>query len=112
MEGLPILFDKSALEMLSAEQLETLCRHFFLTVPPILLVEILGDLHSTRKTGQVGIQTDLVKRIANKILTNSAVKSYPYRIIRGAELHGNFVGWGGFRPTYCRAYENGFRPRR
>lgn len=41
MDGLPILFDKSALEMLSAEKLETLCRHFFLTIPPILLVEIV-----------------------------------------------------------------------
>jgi hypothetical protein len=49
MNGLSILLDKSTLEMLNTEQLDTLCRHFFVMIPPILITEIIGDLHAKKK---------------------------------------------------------------
>jgi hypothetical protein len=99
MDGIPILLDKSALEMLSADELNALSRHYFLVVPPILITEIVGDLYSKRRDStQDGVQTDLVQKVANKIVTNAACRNVDYRDIRAADLLGDEVDHGGFRP--------------
>lgn len=99
MDGVTILLDKSALEMLSPDELNALARHYFLVVPPILITEIVGDLYSKRRSSkQDGIQTDLVQRVAKKIVTHAACLNIDYREIRSAELLGEYIDYGRFRP--------------
>ena len=40
-----LLCDKSTLQALGRRELNVLRRYYFLNMPPVLLVEILGDLH-------------------------------------------------------------------
>ena len=99
MDGLPIILDKSALEMLGPDELNALAKHYFLIVPPILMTEIIGDLYSKRRNSkQEGIQTELVQSLATKIAVNEACRNIDYRDIREADLLGYNVDQGGFRP--------------
>lgn len=62
--GPHLLLDKSSLQSLSHDELDIMRRYFFLVVPPILLVEILGDLKKdTRKKGHPSV-AGLARRIA------------------------------------------------
>lgn len=86
IEGISIILDKSTLQGLGKSEIEALSRHYFLVVPPILLMEILGDLAK--------VQDNLdpekkVQMLALKIQTFSACKHVDYRNLRDASLLGN-----------------------
>lgn len=96
IEGISIILDKSILHGLSQSEIEALCRHYFLVVPPILLTEILGDLCAKpRKNKDPEKQ---VRMLAQKILTFSACKQVDYRRLRDESLLGNNMSTS-FRPV-------------
>lgn len=98
--NLPLLLDKSAIQSLTYTSIETLTRHYLLVLPPILLVEIMGDLHSNKgkiTTPDSELNTRLVQGLAKKLITQSAVKNVDYRFLCAAELDGEKVS-SHFRP--------------
>lgn len=91
--GPSLLLDKSTLQSLNPSKMEALSRHFTVVIPPILLWEIMGDLYSTKRKGKHddSLNTDLVKEIANKIVTHSAVLNTSYRSMCIENMLGNRV---------------------
>lgn len=76
-----IILDKSALQALSLREIYTLGRHFNLVVPPILLVEILGDLKKGVKDG--GLAREEVSDLAGKLLSGGyGPPYYPLMVIQ------------------------------
>ncbi|MEQ1843729.1 MAG: hypothetical protein ABL994_25275, partial [Verrucomicrobiales bacterium] len=64
--GPSLMLDKSSLQSLSHDELDILRRYFSLVVPPVLMLEILGDLKKKKKPGGrpvVPSVTDLARRI-------------------------------------------------
>lgn len=100
IEGLPIILDKSTLQGLKPSEVETLSRYYHLILPPILITEIMGDLYSQKKKGILDeneINVELVKILANKIVTHSSSKNMDYRDLCVANLIGFDVN-SDFRP--------------
>ncbi|MEA3475608.1 MAG: hypothetical protein U9R23_04085 [Candidatus Cloacimonadota bacterium] len=63
--GPTILLDKSTLQSLSWKELSFLYRYYYLNIPPVLIIEILGDL---KKFSDDKIRGESeVKKIANKL---------------------------------------------
>jgi len=83
--GPVIICDKSTVQALSRNELNTLRRYYSLNIPPVLLVEILGDL---KKHPNVMASRDEVRILANKLMPAcSAVNTDFRKLIR--------VGTGG-----------------
>lgn len=98
--GLPLLLDKSAIQSLGYASIETLVRYYVLVLPPILLLEFMGDLYSNKGkivTENSELNTKLVQILAKKLITHSAVRNVDYRDLCFEELCGYSV-WSDFRP--------------
>jgi hypothetical protein len=98
IEGVSIILDKSSLQMLNQSEIEALCRHYYLVLPPILTTEILGDLHAGDDDARRKVQI-----LANKVRTHSVCKHLDYRIIRDESLLGTEVP-ASFRPCIQPTY--------
>jgi hypothetical protein len=98
--GLPLLLDKSSLQSLNYQSLETLSHNYLLVLPPILFREIIGDLYSNEtKNGSTegALNTHLVQTLARKIFTHSAVRNVDWEDLCIQELLGHNVS-SNFRP--------------
>lgn len=98
--GLPLLLDKSALQSVSTSSIDVLTRHYLMVLPPILLLEVVGDLLTKKgkiQTENSELNTNLVRILAQKVKTHSAVKNVDYRTIAEGELNG-FNADTNFRP--------------
>ena len=83
----PILIcDKSSLQALNPKELNALRRYYSLNIPPVLSVEILGDLkkHSDPKAGQ-----NEVRILANKLMPANSVVNTNFRLLIEGELSGH-----------------------
>ena len=65
-----ISIDKSTLQLFSYPEISTVNRHYFINITFILIIEILGDLKKTFKTGNA---EEKVKELAGKLLNHSLV---------------------------------------
>lgn len=61
-----IILDKSAIQSLSRDEIFFLFKHYYVNVPPILLIEILADL---KKKSKGSMSEKEVTILANKLLT-------------------------------------------
>jgi len=68
--------------------LNTLRRYYSLNVPPILLVEILGDLHKTEDVVASRVE---VQRLADKIVPACSAVNVNYRALIAGEIAGHKI---------------------
>ena len=61
--GPPLMLDKSSLQTLSHDEMDILRRYFSLVVPPVILVEILGDLKKESTKAKEPSVMSLTRRI-------------------------------------------------
>ncbi len=86
MMGPLTILDKSALQMLSAEEFSVLTRYLGLIVPPVLIDEIVADLKL--KPTERTVPENIVKALARKMAT--AVGAIPVHYARA--VAGNLFG--------------------
>jgi hypothetical protein len=87
--GPTIILDKSSLQALSQQELEFLYRYYTVNIPPILVIEILGDLH---KPGDAGSLTGKdVQQLSNKLLQMDSAINHHYSSLLVNSLIGNDV---------------------
>ena len=85
--GLIILLDKSTFNCLNYDEMSVFNRFYFFNITPILIVEVLGDLTKTYKSG--GSSAERVKHFANKLYqADSGINMNCYPLIHGS-LAGN-----------------------
>jgi hypothetical protein len=90
-----LLCDKSAVQGLSAAELNMLRRNYSLMIPPVLLMEIPADL---RKADNIEIGQAEVQRLANKLVPACSYVNVGFREIVIGELHGYKMSCDG-RPV-------------
>ncbi len=91
--GPPLLLDKSGLQALPQRLLLTLSRYYLLVVPPILVLEVLGDLLKTRQGGK-----EWMRMLSEKIRSTRFFVNLDHRDLRVASLRGKPVTMDG-RPV-------------
>src|SRR5205085_8946787 len=91
-----LLCDKSAVQCLSAAELNMLRRNYSLMIPPVLLMEILADL---RKADHIEIGRAEIQRLANKLVPACSYVNVGFRDIVLGELHGYKIPGDG-RPVF------------
>ena len=80
-----IILDKSTLQSLSNEELVFLNKYFILNIPPVLVMEIWGDLAKPDKQG--AISRDQVQHLAQKVHRGqSAINAHFSHCITGSLL--------------------------
>lgn len=86
--GISLIFDKSAFQIFSRDELRLLHRYFWINVTPILVMEILGDLSKEKD----GFESDSkVAEFASKLFGfNSSVNTFYVDLIT-AELQGQAI---------------------
>lgn len=96
--GPNLICDKSTLQALNPNELTALRRYYSLNIPPVLLVEILGDLkkHTNPKAGR-----DEVQILANKLLPACSTVNTNFRHMIQGELIGHPLPMDG-RPVLAR----------
>jgi hypothetical protein len=80
-----ILCDKSSLQALGPKELNNLRRYFFTNVPPVLLVEIIGDL---KKPTETAMGEKQVKSLARKLVPACCMVNLDFRVLLQSELEG------------------------
>ena len=90
--GPTIICDKSSLQALSKDELSVLRKYYSLNVPPILLVEILGDL---KKHPDVEESRKEVEMLANKVVPACSTVNADFRFLIRGELVGHRVEMSG-----------------
>ena len=65
-----LILDKSTLQSLSDDELIFLNKYFILNIPPVLVIEIWGDLAKPDKQGS--ISRDQVQRLSQKVYRGSS----------------------------------------
>ena len=80
-----LLCDKSAIQSLQRSAPSLLHRYFWINIPPILVIEILGDL--TKKNVSKDAQSE-VQRLAQRLGSTSAIPNVSCRDLIHTELHG------------------------
>ena len=96
--GPNLICDKSTLQVLNPAELTALRRYYSLNIPPILLVEILGDLkkHTDSKAGRNEVQI-----LANKLMPACSSVNTNFRHMIQGELLGHPLPMDG-RPVLSR----------
>jgi hypothetical protein len=97
--GPTIICDKSSLQALSKDELSVLRTFYSLNLPPILLMEILGDL---KKHFDAEESRKEVEMLANKILPACSSINADFRYMIRGELAGHKVEMAG-RPVLIGA---------
>jgi len=82
-----ILLDKSVLQSLSREEAEKLSSHFFVNLPPVLIVEILADLR--KEDGQ-----KIVSGLFSKLLAMNPISCIDWRFLCAKSLLGKEPPFG------------------
>jgi hypothetical protein len=83
------LFDKSAIQGMTRDEIDVLSRcDIYQNVPPVLMGEILGDVAKDHKKGR-GDTAEMVKSLAHKIGGFHSTVSVDYRQICALELLGS-----------------------
>ena len=95
--GPQILLDKSVIQSLSFDDIDFLNRYYYLNIPSVLMMEILGDLEKPSKEGEV-VTKEKVKYLANKISRQSSALNADYRYLLVGELRGHKITMDG-RPV-------------
>jgi hypothetical protein len=90
-----LLCDKSAVQGLSAAELNMLRRNYSLMIPPVLLMEILADL---RKASDLEKCQNEVQQLANKLVPACSYVNVGFRDIVVGEIHGHKLPGDG-RPV-------------
>jgi hypothetical protein len=83
--GPNLICDKSTLQALNPGELTALRRYYSLNIPPILLVEILGDL---KKHADSSTSRNDVKILANKLMPACSTVTTNFRHLIQGELAG------------------------
>jgi hypothetical protein len=78
-----LLCDKSTLQALARAELNVLRRYYFLSIPPVLLVEILGDL---KKQADAGMNREEVQQLSNKLVPACSAVNVDFRHLIQSEL--------------------------
>jgi hypothetical protein len=91
--GPPLLLDKSGIQSLLKKLLPMLSRYYLLVVPPILVLEILGDLLKKRQGGR-----GWVRILAEKVGTTRPFINVDHRELRVESLLGKPITMDG-RPV-------------
>lgn len=86
--GISLIFDKSAFQIFSRDEVHLLHKYFWINITPILIMEILGDLAKEKK----GFETESkVAEFASKLWGfNSSVNTFYVDLI-AAELQGQAI---------------------
>ncbi len=84
--GPAIILDKSALQGLSQREVGLLVKHYYVNVTPILVIEILGDLH--KDPAERGLSVAQVRQLARKLSPVDSKVNASYRSVVSAELLG------------------------
>jgi hypothetical protein len=83
--GPVIILDKSTLQSLSNDELLFLNKYFILNIPPVLIMEIWGDLAKPDKEG--AISKDQVQHLAQKVYRGqSAINAHFFHCLVGSLL--------------------------
>jgi len=90
-----IILDKSALQSLSFDEIITLHKYYLLNIPPVLTIEILGDLKKPTKNS---LSQEKVVELANKLLPFNSAINVHYKDSIAASLLGYPVNMDG-RPA-------------
>src|SRR6266480_392748 len=93
--GSILICDKSTLQGLSSDELNSLRRNYSLNIPPILLLEILADL---KKAGNAESCRSRVQKLANKLVPACSFVNVGYRDLVIAEICGHKIKADG-RPV-------------
>jgi len=94
--GPSIIFDKSAIQSFSENEILILTKYFYLNVTPVLINEIIGDL--SKDSNDEAMNRKKVIFLANKLSpTSSAVNSH-YTSLIYHELNGGRIPMNSFRP--------------
>ena len=88
--GPHILLDKSVIQSLSFDDIDFLNRYYYLNIPSVLIMEILGDLKKPSKEGE-GVTKEKVKYLANKISRQSSAFNADYRNLVLGDLLGHKI---------------------
>ena len=90
--GPTLICDKSTLQALNKDELSVLRKYYSLNLPPILLMEILGDLkkHPNAEDGRKEVEM-----LANKILPACSTVNVDFRFMIRGELAGHKVQMTG-----------------
>jgi hypothetical protein len=90
--GPHLICDKSSLQALSRAELNALRRYYALNIPPVLLLEILGDLKKAddRQASQKEVQI-----LADKLAPSNISVNVEFRRLVLGELAGEGIGMGG-----------------
>lgn len=92
--GPNILLDKSVIQSLSFDDIDFLNRYYYLNIPSVLIMEILGDLKKPSKEGE-GVTKEKVKYLFNKISRQSLTLNSDYRYLLFGDLHGHKITMDG-----------------
>lgn len=84
--GPVLICDKSTLQSLARDELNALRRYYSLNVPPVLVMEILGDL---KKENQIAVGQKEVRVLADKILPASSTVHTDFRTLIRGEISGH-----------------------
>jgi len=84
--GLSTIIDKSAFQGFSERDLLYLYRYYMPTIPPILVMEILGDLSKEYEGGAAPMEK--VRLLANKLLPNNTAVNANYLKLISDEFSG------------------------
>lgn len=90
IDGMSIILDKSTLQGLSLIELQEMNRYYHVVVPPILIIEILGDLYSPPAIRDLTPEQN-VQTLARKLLAVRPSIHIDYRYLRNASLLGNEI---------------------
>ena len=90
--GPSILFDKSAIQSLGQQSLSEINRYFYTTIPPVLLMEILGDL--SLDPNNLEASRAKVRELAHKVIPTDAISTVHYHSLCVHNLLGDHVPTG------------------
>jgi hypothetical protein len=99
--GPVLICDKSTLQALSPDELSALRRYYSLNIPPVLLIEILGDL---KKDKDADVARREVRMLADKILPACSSVNADFRVLIKGEFDGHKIEMQG-RPVLIGAKE-------
>lgn len=87
--GPSIVVDKSAFQAFNEQDIALLYRYFMPNIPPILVMEILGDLSKAYEKGKP--TADKVQMLANKLLPGNTALNVNYLKLIEQELRGQAI---------------------
>lgn len=83
--GPAIILDKSAFQALSEAELHFLYKYYYVVIPPILILEIIGDIS---KHDDIRVLKQQVVYLANKFGSQSTSHNAPHNYLIEQELEG------------------------